>query len=90
MGKRRYLLGLWIVANALVVSLLILNPMRTVTVPDPNTCTGDETTTLSRAFCQGGNPYEVERPFLERRSGIAGLVLGNGVALAVWVVTAKR
>lgn len=83
MNKTRglsYLLGLWIVANAVVLSFLILNPMHQV-----HEC---NTIELSRGRFRSCGDYP--RPVINRKYLIAGAVLGNGVALGAWVALRGR
>lgn len=83
---RRVLLAVWIVANAAVLSLLILNPHSRREV-----CTEHPAFEFSGEQIPAGETCEEGNfPLLNRRYVLAGTVLGNGVFLALWVTTRSR
>jgi len=74
---RRIALAVWIIANAVVLALLVLEPVPLL-ARTANCSYAD----LRRDDCPG--------PYVERRELLAGAILGNGIALAAWVTTRTR
>jgi len=69
---RRLALALWIMANAILLALLVLNPMT------------ERTECLQPLGQQGCTT--VERPLVERRNLVVAIIVGNGLAGAAWVL----